>query len=37
MDVKILEDGTFQIVNGHHRWWAAKQVGITTVPVKVVN
>ncbi|WP_120461595.1 ParB/RepB/Spo0J family partition protein [Paenibacillus aceti] len=37
IDVRILEDGTFQIIDGHHRWWAAKQMGLKTVPVKVVE
>lgn len=27
----------FEIVNGHHRWAAAKKVGLTRVPVRWVN
>lgn len=33
---KILPDG-YMILNGHHRWAAAKRAGIKTLPVKIVN
>lgn len=35
--VKLLEDGMYEIIDGHHRWWAAKQMGLTDIPVKVVE
>ena len=35
--IKILDDGRMMIEDGHHRWWAAKQMGLTEVPVKVVK
>lgn len=35
--VRILEDGAMEIVDGHHRWWAAQQSGLETVPIKVVE
>ncbi|MFC5402393.1 S8 family serine peptidase [Cohnella soli] len=35
--VRILDDGTMEIVDGHHRWWAAQQAGLKTVPIEVVK
>lgn len=29
--------GEYEIVNGHHRWLAAQQAGLTEVPVKVLK
>lgn len=37
IDVKVLSDGTMIIQDGHHRWWAAKQMGLNEVPIKVVK
>ncbi|MBQ4900401.1 ParB N-terminal domain-containing protein [Paenibacillus sp. Marseille-P2973] len=33
--VKKLLDGTYEIQNGHHRWEAAKRLGLKNVPVKL--
>ncbi|WP_445671486.1 ParB N-terminal domain-containing protein [Paenibacillus sp. FSL R7-0302] len=33
--VRILDNGTMEIVGGHHRWWAAQQAGLKSVPIKV--
>lgn len=35
--VKNLGDGTYEIINGHHRWEAARQMGLTKIPVKVIE
>ncbi len=35
--VQKLSAGGYMILNGHHRWMAAKQVGIKKLPVQVVN
>ena len=35
IDVKLLKDGTMQIMNGHHRWQIAKDFGLKTVPIVI--
>ena len=35
--VKRLENGKFQIQDGHHRWQAAKQMNLKEVPVKIIE
>ncbi|MBQ7264843.1 MAG: ParB-like nuclease domain-containing protein [Firmicutes bacterium] len=29
--------GEYEIVNGHHRWLAAKKTGLKSVPIKIAN
>ncbi|SDE19925.1 RHS repeat-associated core domain-containing protein [Paenibacillus sp. UNCCL117] len=35
--VKDLGNGTYEIINGHHRWEAARQMGLKKIPVKVIE
>ena len=35
--VQKLNDGGYEIVNGHHRWAAAKKTGLKKVPVRIKN
>lgn len=35
--VKALDDGTYRIVGGHHRWEVAKLIGFEEVPVTVIT
>ena len=35
--VKKLQNGTYEIQNGHHRWLAAQKMGLKTVPVEVMK
>ncbi|NLM09294.1 MAG: ParB N-terminal domain-containing protein [Clostridiaceae bacterium] len=35
--VKKLMDGTYEIQNGHHRWLAAKMMGLKDIPVEVMK
>ena len=35
--VEKLSTGGYMILNGHHRWLAAKKAGIKRVPVQIVN
>ena len=35
--VKKLQDGTYEIQNGHHRWLAAQKMGLEEVPVEVMK
>jgi hypothetical protein len=37
IDVKRLPNGNYQIVDGHHRWLAARSAGLKKIPVRVVN
>lgn len=35
--VEKMSTGGYMILNGHHRWMAARRVGMRTVPVHIVN
>ena len=35
--VKKLDDGTLQIQDGHHRWKAAQQMNLKTVPIEIIE
>lgn len=35
--VEKMSTGGYMIINGHHRWMAAKQAGLEIVPVKILN
>jgi ParB-like chromosome segregation protein Spo0J len=35
--VDKLSDGTYQIINGHHRWAAAIRAGLKKIPVKFLH
>jgi RHS repeat-associated protein len=35
--VKQLSDGGYEIVDGHHKWLAAKSLGVKYVPIKIIN
>ena len=35
--VQKLNAGGYEIVNGHHRWAAAKKTGLKKVPVRIKN
>ncbi|MBQ8527043.1 MAG: ParB N-terminal domain-containing protein [Lachnospiraceae bacterium] len=37
IEVQKLTSGGYEIVNGHHRWLAAKRVGLDKVPIKIMN
>ena len=37
IEVQKLADGGYEIVNGHHRWLAATQMGLEEVPIKISN
>ena len=37
IEVQKLSIGGYEIVNGHHRWLAAKKVGLETVPIQIKN
>jgi len=30
-------DGSMMIVNGHHRWQAAQDMGLKNVPIKIIE
>ena len=33
IDVRELEDGTYEIIDGYHRWKACKELGWETIPI----
>ena len=35
--VEKLSTGGYRILNGHHRWLAAKRAGVSSLPVKLIN
>lgn len=35
--VEKMSTGGYMLLNGHHRWLAAKRVGLVNVPVEIVN
>lgn len=37
IEVQKLADGGYEIVNGHHRWLAAKRTGLEKVPIRIKN
>ena len=37
IEVQKLADGGYEIVDGHHRWLAATQMGLEEVPIKISN
>ena len=37
IEVQKLSTGGYEIVNGHHKWLAAKKVGLKKVPIKIKN
>ena len=37
IEVQKLTDGAYEIVNGHHRWLAAKKTGLKKVPIRIKN
>ena len=37
IEVQKLANGGYEIVNGHHRWLAAKKTGMKKVPIKIKN
>jgi hypothetical protein len=37
IDVRVLADGNFEIINGHHRWYAAQRMGLERVPIRVIE
>ena len=37
IEVVKLNNGEYRIVNGHHRWAAAMETGLSTVPIHIVN
>ena len=37
IEVQKLVSGGYEIVNGHHRWFAAKKTGLKKVPIRIKN
>ncbi|URA10610.1 ParB/RepB/Spo0J family partition protein [Thermospira aquatica] len=35
--VRKLPSGKYEILDGHHRWWAARQMGLKKVPIKIIK